>query len=185
MGFTPGLGRCLAMPHGRRAWQSTNVFSPGESHGQWSLIGYSLCSHKEDSQHSQDLVTYTLPFIQVWVPQQSLLSLPWALRLHCTLLPATLLQRDYIFFSDMFSCLWASADSFFQPQTLIFPPLHQANTCHPSGLHVDTPSSRKFSLMAKLTWLTCQMLFNFHAPCPQHSVLNLYFEMCCVIDICR
>ena len=38
---------------------ATPVFSPGESHGQWSLIGYSLCSHKEDSQHSQDLVTYT------------------------------------------------------------------------------------------------------------------------------
>jgi len=25
----------------RRAWQPTPVFLPGESHGQWSLVGYS------------------------------------------------------------------------------------------------------------------------------------------------
>ena len=31
----------------RRAWQPRLVFSPGESHGQGSLVGYSPCGHKE------------------------------------------------------------------------------------------------------------------------------------------
>ena len=30
----------------RRAWQPTPVFLPGESHGQGSLVGYSLWGHK-------------------------------------------------------------------------------------------------------------------------------------------
>jgi len=30
----------------RRAWQPTPVFLPGESHGQRSLVGYSLWDHK-------------------------------------------------------------------------------------------------------------------------------------------
>ena len=33
----------------RRAWQSTPVFLPGESHGQWSLAGYSPWDHKESN----------------------------------------------------------------------------------------------------------------------------------------
>ena len=36
--WIPGLGGSL----GRRKWQSTAVFLPGESHGQRSLEGYSL-----------------------------------------------------------------------------------------------------------------------------------------------
>ena len=31
----------------RRAWQPTQVFLPGESHGQGSLLGYSPQGHKE------------------------------------------------------------------------------------------------------------------------------------------
>ena len=31
----------------RRAWQPTPVFSPGESHGQRSLVGYSPWGHTE------------------------------------------------------------------------------------------------------------------------------------------
>ena len=31
----------------RREWQPTPVFSPGESHGQRSLLGYSPWDHKE------------------------------------------------------------------------------------------------------------------------------------------
>ena len=31
----------------RRKWQPTPVFLPGESHGQRSLVGYSLWGHKE------------------------------------------------------------------------------------------------------------------------------------------
>jgi len=37
IGSIPGLGRSPW----RRAWQSTPVFSPGESHGQRSLADYS------------------------------------------------------------------------------------------------------------------------------------------------
>ena len=32
---------------GRRKWQPTPVFLPGESHGQRSLVGYSPWGHKE------------------------------------------------------------------------------------------------------------------------------------------
>jgi len=52
-GFTPGLGRCPAMPYGRRAWQSTKVFLPGESHGQWHLAGYGPWGHKESDTTKQ------------------------------------------------------------------------------------------------------------------------------------
>ena len=31
----------------RRKWQPTPVFLPGKSHGQRSLVGYSLWRHKE------------------------------------------------------------------------------------------------------------------------------------------
>ena len=42
-GFDPWVGR---IPW-RRAWHSTPVFLPGESHGQRSLVGYSSRDHKE------------------------------------------------------------------------------------------------------------------------------------------
>ena len=42
-GFDPWVRK---MPW-RRAWQSIPVFLPGESHGQWSLVGYSPWGHKE------------------------------------------------------------------------------------------------------------------------------------------
>ena len=41
--FNPWVGQ---IPW-RRAWQPTPVFSPGESHGQRSLAGYSLWGRKE------------------------------------------------------------------------------------------------------------------------------------------
>ena len=41
--FNPWVGK---IPW-RRAWQPTPVFSPGESHGQRSLAGYSSWGHKE------------------------------------------------------------------------------------------------------------------------------------------
>ena len=37
-GFDPGVGK---IPW-RRTWEPTVVFLPGESHGQRSLVGYSL-----------------------------------------------------------------------------------------------------------------------------------------------
>ena len=42
-GFHPWVGK---IPW-RRAWQPTPVFSPGESHGQRSLVDYSPWDHKE------------------------------------------------------------------------------------------------------------------------------------------
>ena len=43
MGSIPEVGR---FPW-RRKWQPAQVFLPGESHGQRSLVGYSLCGCKE------------------------------------------------------------------------------------------------------------------------------------------
>ena len=37
---------CRSIPW-RREWQPTPVLSPGESHGQRSLVGYSPYDHKE------------------------------------------------------------------------------------------------------------------------------------------
>ena len=42
-GFDPWVGK---IPR-RKAWQPTPVFLPGESHGQRSLVGYSLWGCKE------------------------------------------------------------------------------------------------------------------------------------------
>ena len=44
VGLTPGSGE---IPPSSRKWQPTPVFLPGESHGQKSLVGYSLWGHKE------------------------------------------------------------------------------------------------------------------------------------------
>ena len=41
--FNPWVGK---IPWTRK-WQPTPVFLPGESHGQRSLVGYSLWGHKE------------------------------------------------------------------------------------------------------------------------------------------
>ena len=43
LGLIPGSGRSS----GRRKWQPTPVFLPGEPHGQQNLVGYSLWGHKE------------------------------------------------------------------------------------------------------------------------------------------
>ena len=38
--------------YGRRKWQPTPVFLPGESHGQRNMVGYSLWDHKSWTQLS-------------------------------------------------------------------------------------------------------------------------------------
>ena len=40
--FDPWVGKI----HGRRKWQPTQIFLPGKSHGQRSLVGYSSWGHK-------------------------------------------------------------------------------------------------------------------------------------------
>ena len=42
----PGLDFWVGKIPWRRAWQLTPVFLPGESHGQRSLVGYSLWGHR-------------------------------------------------------------------------------------------------------------------------------------------
>ena len=43
----------------RREWQPIPVFSPGEFHGQRSLVGYSLWGHKESDTTEQLTCTHT------------------------------------------------------------------------------------------------------------------------------
>ena len=43
----PGFNPWVRKIPWRRKWQPTPVFSPGKSHGQKSLVGYSLQGHKE------------------------------------------------------------------------------------------------------------------------------------------
>ena len=60
VGLIPGSGRSPW----RREWLPTSVFSPGESHGQRSLAGYSAWGHKEsDTTEQLSLEAYRLPMI--------------------------------------------------------------------------------------------------------------------------
>ena len=64
--FNPRVGK---IPW-RRAWQSTPVFLPGESHGQRSLAGYGPQGHRvgydrNDLTHTQKLYT-PFPFKSYW-----------------------------------------------------------------------------------------------------------------------
>jgi len=43
VGLIPELGRYP----GRKKWQHTPIFFPGESHGQRNVTGYSAWGHKE------------------------------------------------------------------------------------------------------------------------------------------
>ena len=46
-GFRVSMALLIPPLKWRRKWQPTPVFLPGESHGQWSLAGYSPWSRKE------------------------------------------------------------------------------------------------------------------------------------------
>ena len=43
----------------RRAWQSTSLFTPGESHGQGSLVGYDPqgCKESDTTEAAQHVCT--------------------------------------------------------------------------------------------------------------------------------
>ena len=60
-GFDPWVGK---FP-GRRAWQFTPVFLPGESHGQRSLAGCSPWGRKE-SDTTEQLSTHTVDLNLRW-----------------------------------------------------------------------------------------------------------------------
>ena len=66
------------IPRRRRAWQPSQVFLPGESHGQGSLVGYSPYGHKESdttemTQHSISNTQFALLLASVFVINESLL----------------------------------------------------------------------------------------------------------------
>ena len=56
LGFDPWVGK---IP-GRRAWQPTPVFLPGESHGQRSVVNYSPRGHKES--HTAARLSTHMPY---------------------------------------------------------------------------------------------------------------------------
>ena len=60
LGLTPGSGRSP----GRRKWQPTPVFLPGEPRGQRSLVGYSpWCCKESDMTEHIILILYILCFL--------------------------------------------------------------------------------------------------------------------------
>ena len=46
----------------RRKWQPTPVFLPGESHGQWSLAGYSPWAHKSQTYQLNQPTNHPLKY---------------------------------------------------------------------------------------------------------------------------
>ena len=51
---------------GRRKWLATSVFLPRKSHGQRSLVGYSLWGHKRVGHNLAQLRNSEREFIILW-----------------------------------------------------------------------------------------------------------------------
>ena len=79
-GFDPWVRK---MPW-RRAWQYTPVFLPGESHGQWSLVGYSPWGQKESEVTEATARTALSDHHFPWSTQD---TLPLSLYSHTSPLP--------------------------------------------------------------------------------------------------
>ena len=76
----------------RRAWQSTQVFLPGESQGQRSPLGYSAWGHKRIGHDCSDLAhPHTLPTINT--NQGSLVKWNWRLIANFISLQGTLMKN--------------------------------------------------------------------------------------------
>ena len=52
----------------KRAWQTTPVFLPGESHGQRGIVGYSPWGHKESDMNEQ--LSLSLSYIYIYISVQ-------------------------------------------------------------------------------------------------------------------
>ena len=61
-GLIPGVGKIFW----REEWKLTPVFLPGESHGQWSLAGYSPWCRKESNTIEQLTLLWALPWWWMW-----------------------------------------------------------------------------------------------------------------------
>ena len=68
--FSPWVGKISW----RRKWQPIPIFLPGESHGQRSLVGYSLWDHKK-SDITEQLSTHSNRNLDCWLDSSFLL---WA-----------------------------------------------------------------------------------------------------------
>jgi len=62
----PGLHFWVGKIPWRRAWQLTPVFLPGESHGQSSLVGYSLWGHRVGHDWSGNMFTAHRDYTKDW-----------------------------------------------------------------------------------------------------------------------
>ena len=62
----PGSNAYVGKSPGRREWQPTSIFLPGEFHGQRSLVGYSLCPPSSLSYNSslENLDIWAMEFPQ-------------------------------------------------------------------------------------------------------------------------
>ena len=82
---TPGSGRW------RRIWQPTPALLPGESHGQRSLVGYSLRGHKESdmTEHIQQALG-KLHILFMLEDKDFKLTMLWGSILFAFILPAPL-----------------------------------------------------------------------------------------------
>ena len=69
-GFEPLVGKILW----RRKWQTTPVFLPGKSHGQWSLVGYSPQGRKEQDTTQRLKQQQSLSFLNSSFTKQPLYS---------------------------------------------------------------------------------------------------------------
>ena len=73
LGFDPWVRK---IPR-RRPWQFTPVFLPGESHGQWSLMGYSSwnCKELDMTKATEHTRMHVITFGTTWIIQA--ISLWW------------------------------------------------------------------------------------------------------------
>ena len=100
----------------RRAWQPTPAFLPGESHGQRSLVGYSLLGHKE-SDMTEWLSTATLEEWNISWHDLSILNFSQSL-CPCSLHSSHKWTHNLLCFCT-FVCTILSAEnalSFYQPE---------------------------------------------------------------------
>ena len=87
----------------RRKWQPIPVCLPGKSHGQRSLVGYSLWGHKESDATEQvtiDWVTYNKYISQVWDRDASLVGLWWGPSSRLCLILSSQSRKKATLFSD-------------------------------------------------------------------------------------
>ena len=103
----------------RRKWQPSSVFLPRESHGQWSLMGYSPQGHKESdwSEWAQEVMKHYSPKWWIWFGQVAIFKhISLSLLLHFDtlfsqhiLFPWGKKKTWFCYLVGVSLCLWTSA----------------------------------------------------------------------------